>query len=757
MKLGRKLTWIYVNAFCTMLVVGMLFFGGFHKGASEGEYLRIVEISDGVWSAFNNVVEEIDWVSDVCAMFIREGHEIQPIITQKILGLDEGIFCVIVNEQNQLRYIKEDSNQNKNKAYQTLAINIKNTLIESSKNKEKGLVSLGDDIVIVSGEKVDREGESQVVVVIEKLDVEVLQKLGMSTKSVVRVVGENQLPIELSGRSVKLYGEYYIRELKDYIYTYKPIPLSYEQTPLYLEVAQVKRVQNEIISKFGIFGTLIILVGLLSNAFVYWLIHNLVIKRIVKMNEAVEKVSATELRPISFGDLGKADEITSLTCEINKMINRVNEVNGDLKYLANYDVLTAILNRRKLMEYMNEMEKENKTYSLFLIDIDHFKGINDNLGYEMGDEVLRKVAQELVGFKSNGVQVGRLGADQFVLIRQPYMLSEQIMSFSDQILNKMNDIHIESDKKYEMSVSVGVANCPEHSTSPTRLLAYAEYGLQQSKAFGGGQVTLFTKEILASYDMETKIQEGIEGNEFVAYYQPIYDVKTGEINSMEALVRWHREEGMIFPDQFIPVAKRAGLMQEIDKQVFVDACKMCAYFKEVYERYPVVSVNVSYGWLIQPDFKTFILDTIEEVGIPCDKVKLEMTEDEIIEDMNMVLEQLHELRRRGIQIALDDFGVGYSSLNYLKSLPIDTLKIDRSLISNIEGDRKSLSIVNTIIQMAHTLELDVVCEGIENRHQLDILKKLRCDKIQGYYFSRPIEREAFIMYTNRFEKHYIEA
>lgn len=432
-------------------------------------------------------------------------------------------------------------------------------------------------------------------------------------------------------------------------------------------------------------------------------------------------------------------------------ITKLKSYSEEMKQLATYDALTSIFNRRNLIEHIDSLEKSKKSYSLFFIDLDNFKKVNDTLGHDEGDVILKGVSSDLSKLLSKDIKIGRFGGDEFVVIKEGTHTSAELMSFGNIINQCISKEYSFTSLKFNLSSSIGVSSYPSDSLLSSNIMKYADIAMYNSKSNGGNSCSIFTKSLLDKYNLEDKIKEAIENNEFITYYQPIYNVTTNKIDSAEALVRWHSINGVIPPNDFIPVAKRTGSIVNIDKKVFTDACELCTDWHNKYGEYIIVSINISYSLLIEADFTDFVLSTIKKYNIPTNCIKLEITEDEIIEDISYVISLLSNLRTHGILVALDDFGVGYSSFSYIKRLPLDTIKIDRSLILSIENDKKTLSIIKSLIDLSKSLGLEVICEGIEVKNQLDLLDTLGCDKIQGFFFSKALLKDNLYSFVENFK------
>lgn len=436
------------------------------------------------------------------------------------------------------------------------------------------------------------------------------------------------------------------------------------------------------------------------------------------------------------------------------IINEVTKIklySEEMTYLANYDPLTSIYNRRKLLNYISELKENKVSFNFFYIDLDCFKKLNDTLGHENGDFVLKEVSKKLVKLGNDSIKVGRLGGDEFVVIIQGDFEERKIKEFGKRILSSIRDKYKLNGRNYQLNASIGVASYPKDAKDISNIIKYADISMYNSKINGGNIVSIFNEEIKRNYELENKIKEGIAKKQFVPYFQPIYDVKKNRVDTVEVLVRWNCDDEILAPYKFLDVAKGTGLIAEIDKNIFIYACEFCVRWKEKFGEYINISVNISNSLLMKKTFTMFILETADRYKIPNEFIRLEITEDEIIKDIKYVVSILQYLKDRGIKIALDDFGTGYSTYSYINILPLDVIKIDRSLIVGIEDAEKSISIVESLINLSKSLNLETICEGIENKKQLDRLIELNCDKVQGYLFNKPVTEEEMINYIIEFE------
>ncbi|WP_163193406.1 sensor domain-containing protein [Clostridium thermarum] len=434
-------------------------------------------------------------------------------------------------------------------------------------------------------------------------------------------------------------------------------------------------------------------------------------------------------------------------------ITELKEQQKRIYDLAYYDPVTGLPNRIMLAEIINEkIKKANESkskFSMIYIDLDNFKVINDSYGHSLGDKLLVEVSKRLKEINRNKINSFRLGGDEFIVLMEDIKDKEEVEQLSRYLHKVLASVICIDGKVFHITHSSGAVIYPDHGTDFNELLKNADTAMYKSKEAGRGNNSFYDDKMgeaaIEKIKIEADLHKAIENNEFELYYQPIVDVADARIKGCEALVRWiHPKEGMISPAKFISIAEENGTIIEIGRWVFENACK---YAKKMYDRGYTdfyVSVNISPHQLLQKEFTDLILKTIEKVGVAPELILIEITESVLIESMNLAVRKLKKLRDKNIKIALDDFGCGYSSLTYLRTLPINLVKVDRSFISDIKSEEDTQNITNIIILLAKQLGLKVIAEGVENHSQLNYLKKHKCDMFQGYLVSKPVPEEKFI-------------
>jgi diguanylate cyclase (GGDEF)-like protein len=431
---------------------------------------------------------------------------------------------------------------------------------------------------------------------------------------------------------------------------------------------------------------------------------------------------------------------------------KIQFMNQELKQMTFEDRLTSLPNRAAFYETAKRRMDhcpDNKM-ALMFIDIDNFKYINDTLGHVSGDLLISEIGKRLMGLSDESRSIYRIGGDEFVVFVHQYETLEEIETYAKVLLHSFAIPFRVSDSVLNVTVSLGIALYPLHGNDVDMLLKCADIAMYKAKSTARGRYTFYSQDIDMQIQermiMENELWKALEREEFSLCYQPQIDVTTGRINSMEALLRWNNERlGLVSPLKFISIAEETNLINPIGDWVLFNACK---FLKKVHDQgHPdiSVSVNVSIIQLMQQDFKEKVMKTLSETGVEPGSLELEITESVLIESYDGIKDKLRELKSKGIKIALDDFGTGYSSLSYLTQIPINTLKIDKIFIDTITNNGEDTSLTNMIIMIGRRLGLSIIAEGVETEGQLEYLKKYDCNKIQGYYFSKPLPHDELLL------------
>lgn len=431
--------------------------------------------------------------------------------------------------------------------------------------------------------------------------------------------------------------------------------------------------------------------------------------------------------------------------------NDLEEAKRNLEVLAMYDNLTELGNRHmfkaRLEQAIGSSGRSERFSALMYIDLDNFKRINDSLGHDAGDEVLKIVAIRLKDSVRASDTVTRIGGDEFTVIATDMANRENAGFIAATLMEQINQPIRLANNEVVVSASIGITLIPTDGQDSGVLLKNADMALYRAKERGRHNFQFFSeamnRAIVAQMDMENALRVAAREADFTLHYQPQLDLVSGELRCLEALLRWRRADGtMVRPDQFIPVADATGLVMEIGGWVFMQACKDLVSLRRCQAPDLRMSVNLSARQFGDPNLLARIRQALEANELPPQALEVEITETTLVEDLEATVMTLGTLRDMGVTVAIDDFGIGYSSLNYLKNLPIDSLKIDRSFVRDIETDEADRSIVDAILAMTQSLSLRSVAEGIETEWQLDYLSAQRCDLGQGFLLSRPVPLEA---------------
>jgi len=428
-------------------------------------------------------------------------------------------------------------------------------------------------------------------------------------------------------------------------------------------------------------------------------------------------------------------------------ITKMRMQNEELQYMAYNDTLTGLYNRNyfvvRLGEFVQRAEKNGDVISVLFIDIDDFRQINDGRGLLAGDEIVQQIGCYLQEFCGEDILACRMDSDVFCMAIYDPRGDYAVQNIYHEIKERMKQGFLLSDgQELFLSVSIGVAEYPEAAKTAIELINCAEIVMFKAKDKGKDSIQYFDAPILQEFfknvDIDSRLKDSTDNN-FEMYFQPQYLASNGRLRGVEALLRWRDADGrMISPSVFIPVAEKNGTIIHIGSWVVDESLRCYAKWKEKYGYSMIMSINISAIQYKRNNFVKMIMDAVEKYQIEPSEVELEITETVLMEDLDEIREKLQTLREYGIRISLDDFGTGFSSLAYLKGLPIDTLKIDKSFVDNIEGDSSSRIITESIVNLVNKLGYESVAEGVETEAQFTYLKSIGCDMIQGFLLGKPM-------------------
>ncbi len=427
----------------------------------------------------------------------------------------------------------------------------------------------------------------------------------------------------------------------------------------------------------------------------------------------------------------------------------VKRSNVLLDHLAHYDPITDLPNRNYFHEIFKRSlataTRNQNLLALLFLDLDYFKNINDSFGHHLGDLLLKEVGKLIRSVIRETDFLARLGGDEFVIIAESLNNINEAEKIAERILKLFKNPICIQDTDFKMSISIGIAVYPYAGNTIEKLLQNADQAMYQAKESGRNNFKIYTETSLEKLErsqiLEQELRLAVERNELSLIYQPIFDLHSNTIVSVEALLRWHNKLLKdVAPNEFIPLAETTGLIVNIGEWVFKEACKQLSQWQTTFPALQLeLTVNCSvFQFDQQQRFINYTKQIIQDYQLPSHKIILELTETGLMKQVNQAIEVLNELKNLGFSIAIDDFGSGYSSLNYLKSLPISILKIDQSFTKDLEHSVHTQEITKTIIQLAKILELNVIAEGVETEDQLQILKQYGCQYAQGFYFAKPM-------------------
>lgn len=529
--------------------------------------------------------------------------------------------------------------------------------------------------------------------------------------------------------------------------------------------------------------------GLLLMGLIYYLSNRLIMRRLVRLKDELEVITESQNFDSRVTET-KDDEIGYVSNQINHMFQVINEsrkyleqrvqerteslakLNEDLVaeihkrtkieneliehrehliQLAHFDNLTGLPNRvllnNTLSHALINCYDPNQKIALLFIDIDRFKYINDAKGHEAGDFVLKTLALRLKQLVTKNEMAARIGGDEFIIIIQNFMDKRYVDKFSQAVLDACALPIEHAGQIYYLSASIGISLYPDNGKTLEDLQKNADIAMYKSKTRAPGHYYYFENEMdfeaTAALQLDEQLHRALENNEFSLYYQPKYDIQTGNLVGMEALIRWFSPIlGFVSPDQFIPYAEKSGLIIPIGKWVLEEACRAKTEWKNMGFDNVKISINMSPVQFNRQDMVSILKEIINAYQVNPENLEIEITESAIMNDVALSTQKLQAMRDFGLHISIDDFGTGYTSLNHIKIFPVDYLKIDRSFITGIPQKQADMAIIQCIVDLSHKLGVKVVAEGIETSEQLEFLASIGCDIAQGYLFARPLDKEA---------------
>jgi diguanylate cyclase (GGDEF)-like protein/PAS domain S-box-containing protein len=441
------------------------------------------------------------------------------------------------------------------------------------------------------------------------------------------------------------------------------------------------------------------------------------------------------------------NEIFGLAC-VSRDITERKRAEDRIQFMANHDALTGLPNRTLLKDRLSQAVLYAQRYdgwvTVVFIDLDNFKTVNDSLGHNAGDELLKAVARRMTSCVRSTDTVVRLGGDEFVILLLDQPKNADIISETLQKIRMAiaESVHLEGHD-LKVTSSIGIANYPNDGMDADTLLANADAAMYRAKEIGRDNFQFYTPEmntkVHEKFMLQEELRKAVARSEFVLLYQPQVDLRTGRVFAVEALIRWmHPTQGMVAPIKFIPVAEDTGLIVPIGDWVLHEACRQNKAWQDVGLMHMNVCVNVSARQFREKNLISRVANALQESGLDAKYLELEITESLIMENVEQAVATMEELEKLGVQISIDDFGTGYSSLSVLKTFPVARLKIDKSFISSLPGNDSDKAVASAVISLGQKLNLRVIAEGVETAEQVAFLRDNNCDEMQGYHFSKPI-------------------
>lgn len=451
-------------------------------------------------------------------------------------------------------------------------------------------------------------------------------------------------------------------------------------------------------------------------------------------------------------------------------VTELRDTQRQIQHLAYFDVVTGLPNRAKLLESLDHTlaaaQRDDARFAVLFLDLDHFKQVNDTLGHDAGDELLRQVAARIQGVlrgsdvlvrsreEGNRNTIARLGGDEFVVLLNSMRRAEDGAKVAQRLAASLREPFTVAGNEVSVSTTIGISVYPSDGTDSATLLKHADVAMYHAKERGRDGYQFYSRQIhrraLDRFSLEKDLRKAIENDELTLVFQPKVELSTGTVSGCEALVRWkHAERGEVSPAEFIPLAEDTGLIVPLGQWVLARACHQMSHWRQQYDADFSVAVNCSAVQFTRGDMELELKQVLSSSGLDPEYLEVELTESLLMQDIDAGVASLQQIKQLGIKVSIDDFGTGFSSLGYLKRLPVDKLKIDRCFVTDLVHDAGDAAIVTAITRLSHDLGLSVVGEGVETMDQLATLTLIGCDEVQGYLISKPLTGDDFIAWAER--------
>lgn len=628
----------------------------------------------------------------------------------------------------------------------------------------KGILAVGDQVFLFSVKPILRSNlkgpQHNFLIMGRTLDQELVSNLREITHLDASVISFNQMNLDDQWRQAKSqlqHGPAYYFVPQGFTLTAYSRINDYTGSPA--SIIRIDNYRELLLEAQNINKTFIILFlffGLVMGALLIHSIDTRIISRIKTINSGLESIRG-------LGDLSKRiklpgnDELTILASGINATLDQLEKSAGELQkqkdklsYEATHDSLTGFVNRNSFNQALANILAHSTTppasqAAVLFLDLDGFKIINDSFSHQVGDQILIIFGERIRKCIGDHHTLARLGGDEFAILIHPLENPHEAAIVAQKILDQMTIPFEYDQRRIFLSVSIGIAFTELHK-KPEDVLRDADLAMYRAKTNGKARYEVYDQEMHSSLldrlQLDLDLRNGIQNHEFHSVFQPIINLENGQINGVESLVRWkHPVRGIVPPDQFIPVMEENGLILPMTEIVLINALKNLRLWNEIYSPGFFVCVNIPTILLRDNLFIQLVKNQLNTSGISPENLHLEITESGMIQDFEITSKNIEELKAIGVRFSIDDFGTGYSSLSYLRRLSAHTLKIDRAFIADIETSSDGRSIVEAIVAIGQTLDMDIIAEGIENQKQLEILKAQNCNKAQGYLFSPPVDAQ----------------
>lgn len=537
--------------------------------------------------------------------------------------------------------------------------------------------------------------------------------------------------------------------------------------------ADMSSLQNDIVS-YLLYTASVAFLGLALASLLLLKLRKSITRPLDKLTDLMDTVIQKNDYSVRIKNYSN-DEIGKLSQGFNEMLAHIQVNDEKLAYelserykaekyldkLAYYDVTTDLPNRHFFQEHLGRAVEHAITtkqkMALLFLDLDNFKIVNDTAGHQTGDLLLKQASSRLSNVLRAHDYICRIGGDEFAIIIEDINDINDVSIVTQKCIESLSNPFVFDDNKFFVGVSIGVSVCPDDTITANELLVNADVAMYEAKLNGKNNYKFFDKEMnevnSLKYQLENDLRQAVNKNQMELFYQPQIDSRTGALTGVEALMRWnHPEKGMVSPGRFIPIAEETGLILMLGEWLFNTVCEHGKQIVNTNLSEITIAINISGMQIRESDFINKVHNALEKSGLNPSFLEIELTESILMDDSDLVIEKVKQLNNLGVKVAIDDFGTGFSSMNYLKSFPVNKLKIDKSFISGLPQSSEDMAITKAIIAMSHGMDIKVVAEGVEHEDQVDFLRENNCDLFQGFYFAKPMPFDAFLRLKDRLQE-----